>query len=55
MKIVIDIAGKNQWYFRIVAENGKTLAHSESYTRKRNALLAANKIAGGTFTIVEAA
>ena len=55
MKIIIDIAAKNQWYFRVVGKNGKTLAHSESYTRKRNAREAAELIAGGTFQIVEVA
>lgn len=54
MKIVIDTAADKQWYFRIVAKNGKTLAHSETYTRKRSALEAADLIAGGAFDIVEA-
>lgn len=28
---------KGQWYFRIVARNGKILAHSEKYKRKCDA------------------
>jgi len=28
----------NQWYFILVAKNGETIAQSEGYTRKENAL-----------------
>lgn len=55
MKIIIDTAARDQWYFRIVGKNGKTLAHSETYTRKRSAREAAELIAGGSFEIVEVA
>lgn len=53
MKIIIDSTATNEWYFRIVGKNGKTLAHSEPYTRKRNAREAAELITNGTMTIVE--
>jgi Uncharacterized conserved protein len=32
------LKGKKGWYFRIKADNGKILCHSETYTRRRNAL-----------------
>jgi uncharacterized protein YegP (UPF0339 family) len=54
MKIEIHKSGKH-WYFRIVARNGKILAHSEQYTRKRNARETAELISDGRFAIVEAA
>ncbi|WP_158854400.1 YegP family protein [Saccharothrix deserti] len=40
----------NQWFFRIVARNGATLAHSENYWNKTDARSAAQTIidqAGG--------
>ncbi|MFT7835167.1 YegP family protein [Saccharothrix sp. BKS2] len=41
----------NQWFFRIVASNGATLAHSETYVNKSDARSAAQTIinqAGGS-------
>jgi uncharacterized protein YegP (UPF0339 family) len=29
---------RNQWFFRVVADNGKTLAHSETYNNRADAL-----------------
>jgi uncharacterized protein YegP (UPF0339 family) len=31
---------RNQWFFRVVADNGKTLAHSETYNNRADALAA---------------
>ncbi|WP_435008017.1 YegP family protein [Tundrisphaera lichenicola] len=42
MKFEIEKTANGEWYFRIVAKNGKTLCHSESYKRKRNARETAN-------------
>jgi len=54
MKIEI-IKRKGQWYFRIKAANGKILAHSEKYGRKRDAEHAAELIAtNGDIPIVYA-
>ncbi len=36
-----------QWYFRIVARNGKTIAQSEGYKRKGGALAALASIKAG--------
>jgi len=47
MKFEVLKAAKNEWYFRIVAGNGKVLAHSETYTRKRNAVDAVAIIKAG--------
>lgn len=55
MKNEIDKDADGEWFFRIVAKNGKILAHSESYTRKRNARGAAKLIAAGGAEIVELA
>lgn len=32
----------DQWYWRFVATNGKVLCHSETYTRRRDAVRALN-------------
>lgn len=37
----------SEWYFRVVAANGKVLAHSEAYTRKRYAVEAVAIIKAG--------
>ena len=38
-KFVYFLSKKNrQWYFRLVASNGKTICQSEGYTRKANVL-----------------
>ena len=48
------IKARNQWYFRVLAGNGKVLCHSETYTRKRNALKAVGLIrAGAAGAVVE--
>ncbi len=44
MKFEIHKADDSQFYFRIVARNGKILAHSETYTRKRDAVRAVARI-----------
>jgi len=37
-KIVVFEGGLDEWFFRVVAKNGKIVAQSEGYTTKRNAL-----------------
>lgn len=40
MKIKLVRNKDKQWYFKIVASNGKTLCHSETYSKKSSALRA---------------
>lgn len=53
MKFVIQPSGI-QWYFTIVARNGRTLATSETYWNKSDAISAAKSIIdeGGDAPIV---
>lgn len=44
IKYQIIRKAKNAYYFRIVANNGKILAHSETYTRRENVNAAVDKI-----------
>jgi uncharacterized protein YegP (UPF0339 family) len=44
MQFQIHKSTNNQYFFRIVAANGQTLCHSETYTTKQNAIAAANLI-----------
>ena len=37
MQIYIDKGRSGKWYWKLKAENGKTLAHSESYSSKAKA------------------
>ena len=54
MRFEIIKAGGGEWYFRVLAGNGKVLCHSETYTRKRNALKAVGLIrAGAAGAVVE--
>ena len=43
MKIVI-LKKRNQWYWKLVARNGKILAHSETYSSQRKAIKTATKL-----------
>jgi uncharacterized protein YegP (UPF0339 family) len=36
MKIIITQNKNKKWFWRLVANNGKTLAHSESYARRKD-------------------
>lgn len=51
MTFQIRQSTNKQWFFRIVASNGKTLAHSENYWNRSDAVHAAqliiNNAAGG--------
>ncbi|SDO80957.1 YegP family protein [Lentzea jiangxiensis] len=50
MKFPLLQASNGQWFFRVVARNGLTLAHSETYWNKSDARSAAQTIinqAGG--------
>ena len=37
MRFVIDESNDNQYYFKVKADNGEILCHSETYTTKYNA------------------
>jgi uncharacterized protein YegP (UPF0339 family) len=53
MKFVISKSANGQYWFKIVASNGQTLAHSEQYTSKQSAQEASDSIkrdAGGADT-----
>lgn len=43
-KIVVFRAPSKQWYFHILASNGKIVAQSEGYKRKASAVKAAYSI-----------
>ena len=43
MKIIIFKDTANEWRFRIVARNGKTIAASEGYERQAGAMKTAKK------------
>ena len=47
MKIMIK-EGKKSSHWNLVAENGKTLAHSEDYFNKKNAIRTAKKVSRRT-------
>ena len=42
------VKGKKQWFWRIVARNGKTLAHSETYSSKGKAVQTAKRFSLNT-------
>jgi len=43
--IMLQVLKKNsKWYWKMIAENGKVLAHSEQYSSKRKALQTADKV-----------
>ena len=44
LKIKILPTNDGQWYFKIIARNGRTLCHSESYKKLRSAIHAARVI-----------
>ena len=43
MKIVI-LKLRRQWYWKLIASNGRILAHSETYSRKSKAVKTANRM-----------
>lgn len=47
MKIEILKAVNGQWYFRVVAVNGKILCHSETYKQRKSAIKGAEAIIQG--------
>ena len=47
MKIEVIQSAKGRYYWRIVARNGRTLAHSEQYNTKRAAVAAATLVRDG--------
>lgn len=47
MKCQIRRSTNGQYFVRVVAGNGATLAHSETYTTKQNATNCASIIGGG--------
>lgn len=44
IKFVVYKDKKKEWRFRIVASNGRILAHSEGYTRRGNCIKAIHTI-----------
>ena len=40
----IQVTKKKDWYYRILGDNGAVLATSETYSSKRNAIRAAEKL-----------
>lgn len=50
-----NILGQKRWYFRLRAENGQTVAQSEAYSRRIDAMAAAQSIRQnvGTAEVVE--
>jgi len=57
MYIVLAKNPRKQWYFKVVASNGKILCHSESYSGKTQARNGARTLVRGSlykdFRIVE--
>ena len=51
MEAQIWNAKSGQFYVKVVASNGLTLAHSENYTSKQSAKNCADIIAGGGKTV----
>lgn len=49
----IEVARGGKWYWRMVAANGQTMSHSETYYSKSNAMRAARSLSAKTgFEIV---
>lgn len=42
---IFVLQGRKHWYWRIVARNGETIAHSESYSTRRAAIKTARNFA----------
>lgn len=53
MRAVVKRSRNNQFYFVIVANNGETIAASETYTQKHNALHAINLLSTHDFEVVD--
>ena len=51
MRAVVKKSRNDQFYFVIVANNGETIAASETYTQKHNALHAINLLSEHTFVV----
>ena len=43
-KIQLNKNKAGQWYFKIIASNGRILCHSEAYTRFRGCMIAINAV-----------
>lgn len=46
MRVVLFRDRKNLWRFRLVAANGETVAQSESYVNKADAIETAREVSG---------
>lgn len=54
MKIVVSQSRRRlrqRWHFVIVAENGETVATSENYVRRIDAVATAERLAGADLTV----
>ena len=51
MRAVVKKSRNDQFYFVIVANNGETIAASETYTQKHNALHTINLLSEHTFVV----
>ena len=43
--VELDVSTSGLWYWRLKSRNGRTLAHSETYTRRMSAVRVAKKLA----------
>ncbi len=41
---IILVKGRKNWFWRLIARNGKTVAHSETYSSKQKARKTAKKL-----------
>lgn len=41
---IVLLKGRKNWFWRLTARNGKTIAHSETYSSKQKALKTAKKL-----------
>lgn len=53
MKIVVQRNKRGKWYWKIVSKNGRILAHSESYSTKKDCLDTAHKVLMASIKVVE--
>ncbi len=50
-KIEVFQGRDRQWYFRLKASNGRTIAQSEGYTRRRNCVDGIKSLIGFNFNV----
>lgn len=47
VKVVVQKNRRGKWFWKLVAGNGRVLAHSEDYSSRRACLKTADKVKGG--------